>query len=178
MYQQLKLGASFHVKTLTVILTSMLSISGCSVEEPVATKYKRQAAAGDAEAETSADQSPQQSADTPTLSLTEPIDSTKFSFEPNPNVDGKTLAEILTSQTAGRDDGLKCSACHNEEEAAGGYGVAVAVNGVSPDLSPTQEISGKSWVEEGGWADTFVVNETKPDNLKTFIQAWIDGGFE
>lgn len=108
----------------------------------------------------------------------EPIYSTKFGLAPNPNIDGKTLAEVITSQKAGRDDGQLCSACHYKDDAQGGYGVPVAKNGASPTLKPTDMVYNRTWVGPDGWAERFVKNSTKPANVKAVVQAWIDNGYK
>lgn len=112
------------------------------------------------------------------MSWNEPIDSKKFGLAPNPKVDGKTIAQILTSQVAGRDDGQLCSACHNSGDAQGDYGVNVAKNAANPEMKPTDIVYGKTWVQKGGWAEGFVANPTKPANVKAVIQAWIDNGYK
>ncbi len=108
------------------------------------------------------------------LSYGEAIDSKKFGLAPNPKIDGKTIALVLTSQVAGRDDGQLCSACHNKDDAQGGYGVDVAKNGSNPGMKPTDLVGGKTWAGPNGWAAGFVKNPTKPANVKAVIQAWID----
>ncbi|HYX37319.1 MAG TPA: hypothetical protein VE954_29800 [Oligoflexus sp.] len=112
------------------------------------------------------------------LAFNEPIDSRTFGLVPNRNVDGKTLAQIITSQSAGRDDAMLCSACHHNRDAQGGYGVPAAQNAPSLNLKPTDRVSNRTWAGAGGWAERFVKNDTKPDNLKIFIQAWINGGYK
>lgn len=108
----------------------------------------------------------------------EPISSSKFGLAPNPSIDGKTLAEVITSQKAGRDDGQLCSACHYKGDAQGDYGVPVEMNGANPTLKPTDMVYNRSWVGPGGWAERFVKNETKPANVKAVVQAWIDNNYK
>ena len=112
------------------------------------------------------------------ISMSEPIYSEEFGMEENENIDGKSLFEVLSSQSAGRDDGQLCSACHNEDDDAGDYAVPSGPNAVLINFDPDEEYEGKSWTEEDGWAERFVANETKPDNVRAIVQAWIDSGYQ
>ncbi len=114
-----------------------------------------------------------------TIAWNQSIDSKSFGLAPNPNIDGKTLAQVVSSMSAGRDDGQLCSACHNREEAAGGYGLPVAKNAASINFDPNAEVGTTQkakWKGTDGWAKRFIVNKTKPDNIKALMQAWVDGG--
>lgn len=143
-------------------------LPACTTDEPEASKYKkRRALTGSANVQQDV-----------TVGWNEPLDSRMFGMTANPNFDGKTLAQIIASIEPGRDDGLLCSACHNEEEAAGGYGVEVARNQASLDLDPRDDVYGRTWVGPGGWAERFINNNTKPQNIKAALQAWIDGNYQ
>lgn len=113
-----------------------------------------------------------------TLKLSAPIDSKSFGLEANPKIDGKSLFEVITSQEAGREDGQLCSACHNNELALGGYGVDQDPNTSISTVDPDAEISGRAWTGKGGWAERFSKNPTKPENIKTLLKYWINGGYE
>jgi len=139
---------------------------GCANDEPAATKVMKQMEGGQAIKKKIL------------ISWNEPISSSKFGLTPNPNIDGKTLAEVITSQKAGRDDGQLCSACHYKDDAQGGYGVPVEINGASPTLKPTDMVYNRSWVGPGGWAERFVKNKTKPANVQAVVQAWIDNNYK
>ena len=143
-------------------------MGGCGNEKPDATKALQSMANNQSAV----------SANGPKLGFSEAIDSKKFGLTPNKNVDGKTLAQIITSQTFARDDGMLCSACHHSTDAQGGYGVPSAKNAVNLNLKPTDVLTGRTWVGTGGWAERFVKNSTKPDNLKIMVQAWINGGYK
>ena len=113
-------------------------------------------------------------ADPYVLDWDEPIYSTNFDLPPNPNIDGKSLAGILQSVEFGRDDRMYCSSCHNVDEQAGGYGMNVEEGEPDPDLTPTTIISGRTWIGNDGWGLRFIRNATKPNNIKTFIQAYLN----
>lgn len=149
-----------------VILGALLV--GCANDEPKATQLMKQMESANASAVTKKI----------LVGWNEPISSTKFGLAPNPNIDGKTLAEVITSQKAGRDDGQLCSACHHQNDAQGGYGVPVARNGASPNLKPTDLVYSRTWVGPDGWAERFVRNSTKPANVKAVVQAWIDNNYK
>src|SRR4051812_7827074 len=104
-----RIGPVAHLRLLICLI---FLLEGCGNEKPQATKVLESMA----EAQSAVSASTK-------LSFSEPIDSRKFGLAPNANVDGKTLAQIITSQTAGRDDAMLCSACHNSGDAQGGYGV-------------------------------------------------------
>ncbi len=113
------------------------------------------------------------------ISWEDKIDSRRFGLTPNPKIDGKTLAEVISSMTAGRDDGQLCSACHNKDEALGDYGLPVAKNAASIDFDPSIEVGTTrkaKWKGPDGWAKRFIANKTKPANIKAVMQAWVDGG--
>jgi hypothetical protein len=141
---------------------------GCGNDEPSATKVMKQLESANAHAVKKK----------VLVGWNEPISSAKFGLAPNPNIDGKTLAEVVSSQKAGRDDGQLCSACHNKDDAQGGYGVPVAKNGASPNLKPTDMVYNKTWVGPDGWAERFVKNSTKPANVKAVVQAWMDNNYK
>lgn len=149
------------------MLAGMVSlIWACAKQEPEAAKMKREL-----QAAVSADAKPQGNL---LMGFKEPVYSTKFGLSPNEKIDGKTIQQILTSQVAGRDDGQLCSACHNKNDAQGGYGVPVEKNGSNPGMKQTDLIYGRTWAGPDGWAQRFVKNSTKPDNVKAVIQAWIN----
>lgn len=150
-----------------LLLSLLLLLGGCSDEKPDATKALQTMASAQNAVSASSK-----------LGFNEPIDSRKFGLAPNRNVDGKTLAQIITSQTAGRDDEMLCSACHHSTDAQGGYGVPSAKNAVNRNLKPTDVLTGRTWAGSGGWAERFVKNSTKPDNLKIMVQAWINNGYK
>ena len=94
---------------------------------------------------------------------------------------GKTLEQIVTGQAAGRDDGQLCSACHNRQEAQGGYGLDVDKNENLPQLDPWQKvgtIEQLSWAGKDGWATKFISNKTKPALLKTVMSTWLKGSIK
>jgi hypothetical protein len=151
-----------------LLLCLLLFLTGCGDEKPDATKALQSMADAQSAVSTGGNK----------LNFNEPIESRKFGLAPNKNVDGKTLAQIISSQTAGRDDAMLCSACHHSTDAQGGYGVPSAKNAASLNLKPTDIVTGRSWVGTGGWAERFVKNGTKPDNLKIMVQAWINSGYK
>jgi hypothetical protein len=155
------------VAYLGLLLSLLFFLGGCSDEKPDATKALESMA--NAQSAVSAGSK---------LGFSEPIDSRKFGLAPNKNLDGKTLAQIITSQTPGRDDGILCSSCHHSTDAQGGYGVPSAKNAANLNLKPTDVLTGRTWVGSGGWAERFVKNNTKPDNLKIMVQAWINNGYK
>ena len=106
------------------------------------------------------------------------IRSVDFGLAPNPKIDGKTLRQVITSQVVGRDDGELCSACHNKNDAQGGYGGLAAAYAASPSLGPNTVIDGRKWSGPGGWAERFVKNPTKPANLQLMVRAWINGKYK
>jgi hypothetical protein len=116
-----------------------------------------------------------------TIRWAQAIDSRAFGLAPNPKIDGKSLAQIVTGQDAGRDDGKLCSECHNEARALGGYGLAVAENASVLELDPWAVVGTtfqQSWAGDNGWAEKFVSNSTKPANVKAVFRAWIRSGFK
>ncbi|WP_141731138.1 hypothetical protein [Oligoflexus tunisiensis] len=153
---------------LSVLISLLLILAGCGNEKPDATKVLQ----------TMAQAQSANSAANSKLGWNDPIDSKKFGLAPNANVDGKTLAQIISSQTIGRDDALLCSACHHSSDAQGGYGVPSARNAANLSLKPTDIVSNRTWVGSGGWAERFIQNKTKPENLKIFLQAWINNGYK
>jgi hypothetical protein len=155
------------VVQLCLLLSLLLFLGACADEKPDASKALQNMANA-------------QNAVTgrAKLGFNDPIDSKKFGLAPNKNVDGKTLAQIITSQTPGRDDSMLCSACHHSTDAQGGYGVPSAKNAANLNLKPTDILTGRTWVGADGWAERFVKNSTKPDNLKIMIQAWIDNDYK
>lgn len=162
------------MRTLWGSVICSLLVVACASEEPAASKYKKEM-----NAPTSTRSGDAQGADAElTLGFKEPIDSVAFGLEANPNVDGKTLAEIVASFDYGRDDGQKCSACHNKEEDMGGYWVNAEPNEASPDLDPSKPVAGKAWIGPRGWAVGFINNETKPANIKVLLRAWQAGGWK
>lgn len=107
------------------------------------------------------------------------VEALKLGIPPESHVNGQKLADIITSQVAGRDDDQLCSACHNRDEAQGGYGVDVKKNERFADLNQWTLIGTQKklpWGGKVGWASRFVANPTKPATLKKVMQAWIDGG--
>lgn len=162
------------IKRFVYYLGALGILSACgSNSEPHSSRHKKaMAAKAGVEAE-SADAVFKR-----TIRLTEDIYSEDFGLAANENIDGKNLFEVITSQKAGRDDGQLCSACHNNEEALGGYAVDSDIDEALDELDTDAELSGRTWTEEGGWAMRFVENETKPANVRAVIQAWIDGGFK
>lgn len=153
----------------SIWLCFLLLLGGCGDQEkPNATKILQDMAS----AEATTNQNSMR------LGWNEKIDSRRFGLQSNKNVDGKTLAQIISSQTPGRDDAMLCSACHHSTDAQGGYGVQAAKNAASLNLKPTDMVSNRTWVGSDGWGERFVKNSTKPDNLKLFIQAWIDNGYK
>lgn len=162
-------------KACTIGLLALFT--GCSSEEPAAAKYRKQIAS--LEAKPNEEKNADLGEDIKeTITLREAIYSEDFGLDENENIDGKSLFEILTSQEAGRDDGQVCSACHNRNDSQGGYGVDSASEEALDEIDPDAEISGRSWTEDGGWAERFVENDTKPANVRAVIQAWIDGGYQ
>ena len=157
-----------RIKTaaLGVLISGMLW--SCSNQEPAATAYKKTINNGNEFDQTVGK----------TLNFTEKIYSADFGLPPNENIDGKSLFEIVTSQKAGRDDGQECAICHNNDLQLGNYWVPTAANEALDDVDPTTEVAGRAWAGDGGWAERFVANTTKPSNVKLFIQAWIDGGYK
>lgn len=153
---------------LSLLICLLFIMGGCGNEKPDATKALQ----------SMANNQNAVSASGPKLGFSEPIDSKKFGLAPNKNVDGKTLAQIITSQTFGRDDAMLCSSCHHSADAQGGYGVPSAKNAANLNLKPTDVLTGRTWVGKDGWAERFVKNSTKPDNLKIMVQAWINGGYK
>jgi hypothetical protein len=151
-----------------VLFSLLFALTGCGNEKPDATKVLESMA----QAQT-ANGTPNSR-----LGWNESIDSKKFGLVPNANVDGKTLAQIISSQSFGRDDALLCSACHHSSDAQGGYGVSSARNAAATNLKPTDVVSNRTWVGSGGWAERFIQNKTKPENLKIFLQAWINNGYQ
>jgi hypothetical protein len=144
----------------------LVLLPACAAEEPAATKIMKQMEGANAVKQKVL------------MGWNEPIYSSKFGLAPNPNIDGKTLAAVVTSQTAGRDDGMLCSACHNKDDAQGGYGVPSERNGASPNLKPTDMVYNRTWIGPDGWAVRFVNNRTKPVNVKAVMQAWIDNNYK
>ncbi|WP_141734174.1 hypothetical protein [Oligoflexus tunisiensis] len=112
-------------------------LPACAEQEPAATKIMKQMEGSNAVKQKVL------------IGWSEPIYSSKFGLAPNPNIDGKTLAEVVTSQTAGRDDGLLCSACHNTDDAQGGYAAPAEKNEASPALKPTDRVSNRTQCEGG-----------------------------
>ena len=149
-------------------LCLILLVTGCSHDEPKASQMLREMQKYSANA----------GIKPIIIGWNEAVDSTKFGLAPNLHIDGKTLAQVITSQVAGRDDGQLCSACHNNAEAQGNYGVPAAKNAASPGLKPTDLVSNRPWVGPEGWAVRFVKNPTKPANVKAVVQAWIDNNYK
>ncbi len=159
------------MKFKSIFWTMTFIVIGCtSGEEPNATRYKRE--------HTSSIGSSDNTATKTTLGWNEPIYSAQFGLEPNKNVDGKTLAEIVSSLDYGRDDGKTCISCHNSDEALGDYGYELELDEAAYEMESTDVISGRSWAGEDGWASRFSVNETKPKNVKAVFKAWMKGGFK
>ena len=138
----------------------------CSHEDPVAKQYKDYIQAeNDAKGKRS-------------ITFAQAIDSQQLGLAPNPNIDGKSLLEIVSSQKPGRDDGRLCSSCHNKSVALGGYWVPSEADEALTQLDPTNPVAGRAWTGADGWAVRFVNNASKPRNVQVIIQAWIEGGFE
>lgn len=116
-----------------------------------------------------------------TLAWDEPIRLKKFGLSDNPNIEGKTLKAIVESLTPGRDDHQLCSACHNNEEASGNYGVDVDKLTSYRLLDPWTMVGTtiqRSWAGRNGWADQFSGNSTKPPALKALMRSWKAGGYQ
>ncbi len=115
-----------------------------------------------------------------TLGWNETLDSVKLGLAADSQVDGRKLGEIIGSVIAGRADNKLCSACHNNVEAAGGYGTDAAPGAADAKFNPKGKFgpSGRSWVGPGSWAEGFVTNKTKPANLQIMVQAWINSGYK
>ncbi len=156
------------MRHLSLLISLLFILGGCGQEKPDATKALQSMAKSQNAGSTSG----------PKLRFTEIIDSKKLGLAPNKNVDGKTLAQIITSQAFGRDDAMFCSACHHSTDAQGGYGVPSAKNAANANLKPTDVLTGRTWVGPDGWAERFVKNSTKPDNIKAMVQAWINSGYK
>ena len=161
------------MRTIWASVFCSFVLFSCASEEPAASKYKKQMKSA------SSVKSGEALGAEPALTIgwKEPINSVAFGLDANPNVDGKTLAEIVASLDYGRDDGQKCSACHNSEKDLGGYWVDVEPNEASPGMDPTALVAGKAWVGAKGWAVGFINNDTKPANIKALIKAWKAGGW-
>lgn len=107
------------------------------------------------------------------------IRAKSFGIPVSSKAQGKTLRQIVASETPGRDDGQLCSACHNREEAQGGYGLAVDKNGFVTNLDPWEKVGTleqRPWAGKGGWVSRFIQNKTKPAALKAVMRAWLKGG--
>ena len=107
------------------------------------------------------------------------IDAELFGIPSTNNVHGKTLEEIISSQVAGRDDGQLCSACHNQTQSVGDYGLASEPGASLPDLDPDQlvgVVAERPWSGDAGWGQRFIQNNTKPETLKAVIRAWLASG--
>jgi len=129
----------------------------------------------------SGDSKPNKALDGETIRITigwrDSIRSQDFGLSSNPNVDDKSLFDIVSNNTFGRDDGQKCSTCHNSSMALGGYATDGDVD-AAVNIEPDDKLSGKPWAGSQGWAQRFAKNKNKPDNLKMFFQSWIDSGYK
>ena len=112
------------------------------------------------------------------IAWSETFNAKKLGVESDPLLEGKSIAMIVSSQVSGRADGLLCSSCHNRNEASGGYGINVDFEQASKGFDPKLSYSGRAWVGTGGWAEAFIKNQTKPNNLKLLMQAWINQGYK
>jgi hypothetical protein len=158
-----------HTKRWVFVGSLAAMLLGCAQDDPKAAQIRKEL-----QTPKSADASAKR-----TINWKQSIDSKAFGLAPNPNVDGKTLAEIVASMSPGRDDGQLCSACHHQGEDAGGYGLPVAKNAASSNFDPNAVVGTTkkaTWRGNDGWAKKFIDNKTKPDNIKALMQAWIDGG--
>jgi hypothetical protein len=166
MSEQLLPDAVEHLPRIVTLILGLFFLGGCAEDRPDASKLISRM-----------DPKPLQAEDTATLGWNDKIDSSAFGLAPNALVDGKTLGEIISSQAAARADGLVCSACHNRSEQEGGYQVPVDPNGALQDFNPSALVGSHTWVGTGGWGERFSSNNSKPDNLRIFVQAWIRGDY-
>lgn len=97
----------------------------------------------------------------------------------DPNVAGRTIADVLNSRVTGRPDGLLCSDCHY----SGGtipYRPNV-VRGAPSTFGPNDVIDGRPWAGPDGWAERFVAtgpgsSAPKPGYLRSVFFKWNDDG--
>lgn len=114
-----------------------------------------------------------------TLAWDQPIQAKFLGIPISSKAHGKTLRQIVAGEAPGRDDGQLCSACHNREEAQGGYGLPVDKNGILINLDPWEKVGTleqRPWAGKGGWVGQFIQNKTKPAALKAVMRAWLKGG--
>lgn len=149
----------------TSALLAIFLLAACSSKEPVASAYKKSMSQGGLEAISA-------------LTWQQPIVGSSIGFNQPSQMEGNSIADILASKVAGRDDKQLCSNCHNSIQDAGGYGVSDTEEGqLSISMSPSDLYSGNSWAGAGGWADKFIENSTKPESLKAAFRAWKAGGY-
>lgn len=171
MRQVVKVGA------LLIVGSSMWVNCGVRASNPggTTTNYSTQSN------QSSGNATPGSTTNKPTLGFTETINLKKLGFAADPNVDGKTLKDIITSAKSGRADSKLCSECHNKSESPGNYSVNVDPNQPSPNLKVTDKLGTppQSWVGTGAnWTDGFIGNDTKPQSLKDALSAWKNGGWK
>lgn len=159
------------------VLIWVVTIPGCVVNAPTFenTQTRNEAAAKPVDLEAFLDGKIELDL---AVSWNTPLYSKFFGFPPDDRVDGKSLADVITSKTFIRNDGKLCSTCHNKVASLGDYGVPVEVNGSNPDLGPNDEVWGKTWAGTGGWAERTAANKTKPVIIRAALKLWIQNNYE
>lgn len=113
------------------------------------------------------------------LHWTDPVTRENVGGEPDPNIAGRSLDDVLNSRVTGRPDNLLCSECHYTDGPFP-YRPEIA-QGSQSAFGPDDLLDGRSWAGATGWAMVFAElggNDTfhKPDYLRATFFKWYDDG--
>lgn len=115
------------------------------------------------------------------LTWTDPVTIENSGVEPDPNIAGKSIDNVLNSRITGRPDDLLCSECHYQDGPIA-YRPEIA-QGLPSAFGPDDVLDGRPWSGPTGWALRFCElggngNFHKPDYLRSTFFKWYDDGGE
>jgi hypothetical protein len=116
--------------------------------------------------------------DAPCLTWTSPITYDTLGSAPNPEANGKSLAQIVSSFEIGSSLG-RCSSCHYKNTPVvtdSDYSPNNILMNQATSIFPSQRIDFWRWSGPDGWAARFLYADNKPEPLKKVMRKWLENG--